>query len=120
MLFSLRGILQANHFDQFGSRVFNFGVAVLSSSAFHSKQSAPMNCIEVAIRKLVAGFNVLGVSLIDSEIPLPVFTEIMLAEEFIFLFRRGLMSGPRAFFIGNEMTLVNQFSSVVESSGVQL
>jgi hypothetical protein len=58
MLFSPHGILRVNHFDKFGGFIFDIGIAVFPSSAFHREQAAAVNVCEVAVGKLVASFAI--------------------------------------------------------------
>jgi hypothetical protein len=82
----------------------------------YSEHPAAMNIFKVTIRKFVSAFGVLSVALVDSQMPLCVFTEAMPSNKLILEFGRRPVFGPGAFIIWDNMTFVYESSG--ESEGV--
>ena len=74
-----------------------------------------MDVFEVAIGKFVSSFGVLGIALVDCQMPLCVFAEAMLPNELVLELGRRPMLAPRAFSIRDEVPLLNELHAKGES-----
>ena len=90
-------------------------MAVLSRSTLDSKHAAAMYVFEVAIGKFVSSFGVLGVALVDCQMPLCVLAEAMLPNELVLELGRRPMPAPRALSIRDEVPLFNELHAKGES-----
>jgi len=70
---------------QFCRCAFDFGVAVLASSGFHSEQAAAMHIFEIAIRESVSVLRIRTVPLVDPEVPFCIFAESVPTDELVLL-----------------------------------
>jgi hypothetical protein len=61
--------------QQLFRRMLNLNVSIFSRPAFDGKQRTPMDTVEIAVEKFVAGFGLFAVAFIDAEVPLGVLTE---------------------------------------------
>ena len=75
-----------------------------------------MNVFEVAIGKFVSPFGVLGVALVNSEMPFCIFAESVQTDKLILFVCLRPMLAPRAFAICNEVPLFNELHG--KSKGV--
>jgi len=75
-----------------------------------------MDVFEVAIGKFVSPFGVLGVALVNSEMPFCIFAESVQADKLILFVCWRLMLAPRAFAICDEVALFNELHG--KSKGV--
>jgi hypothetical protein len=64
-------------------RIFDSGIPVLVCSSLHGKHPTTMNVFEVAIGKFVSPFGILGVTIVNSEMPFCIFAESMHADKLI-------------------------------------
>jgi hypothetical protein len=74
-----------------------------------------MDVFEVAIGKFVSLFGVLGIALVDCQMPLCVLAEAMLPNELVLELGRRPMLAPRAFSIRDEVPLFNELYAKGES-----
>jgi hypothetical protein len=70
---------------QCGGGIFDFGVAVLASSASCREKPAAVNIFEIAIREFVSALRIRTVPLVDSEMPLCIFAEAVQTDKLILL-----------------------------------
>src|SRR5260370_21829982 len=82
------------HVVQVSRRDLDVGVLSLRGPHLRGDDSAPIRVLEVAVEKLVPGLVVLGVLIVDTQIPPPVLTESMLLDELVLLF--GRTAGARS------------------------
>ncbi len=106
------------HLDEFGSRVFDFGVAVLVSSGFSRKHPAAMSVFEIAIGEFVSSFCILGISDVDAQMPFCILTESTQPNELILCYCRRVMFAPRSPAVRNDVPLLDKFFSVLEGANV--
>src|ERR1043166_6334273 len=95
-------VFRLDHFPEFDCRLFNIVMLVLAGSALHGKNGGPMHVFEIAVRKFVSRFGILGMPLVNSQMPFCVIFKPVQANELVFVLRRRLMSGPSTFAISNE------------------
>ncbi len=67
-----------------------------------------MNIFEVAVGKFISPFGVLGVAIVDSEMPFCIFTESVQTDKLILFGSWRPMLAPRAFAICDEVPLINE------------
>src|ERR1051326_772664 len=94
---------------QFCRRVFDFHVAILASSASCSEKPATVNIREIAKREFVSAFCIRTEPLVDSQMPLCIFTKSVQADKLIFLICGRTMSAPRAFTVRGNLPVVDEF-----------
>src|SRR5439155_824229 len=80
-----------DHRFQLRGCICDFEILTLGSPTLRSKQPTAMNIFEIAVRKSVSSFCVLGVTIVDPEMPFCIFTESMQADELILCPCRRLM-----------------------------
>ena len=100
---------------QLGRCIFYFGITVLSRSTLDSKHAAAMDVFEVAIGKFVSSFGVLGITLVDCQMPLCVLAEAMLPNKLVLELGRRPMLVLHAFSIRDEVSLFNELHAKGES-----
>jgi hypothetical protein len=66
-------------------RAFDVNVLVLARPTFRGKDSAAVDLLEIAIRKLVPSFGILGEAVVDAQIPSSIFSKAMRVDEFVSL-----------------------------------
>jgi hypothetical protein len=111
---ALISCLRFDHLEQLIRRVFDIKIAALSSSALGREQAASINDVEVAIGKLVSGLCMFAVTVIDTEMPLPVFFDSIRANEGILFFHRRLVLTPRVPQVHQNTSMLDQFLSTQE------
>jgi len=109
-----------DHRLQLGSRIFNFVIFMLACPALRSKHAASMNIFEIAVGKFVSSFRILGVPIVDPEMPFCIFAEPMETDELILCHCRRVMFTPRSPAVCNDAPLLDKFFSVLESASVYL
>ena len=77
-----------------------------------------MNGFEISKGKLVSGFRIFGVTIVNAEMPFCVFREAVLTNEFVFLLRRGLVLTPGISQIHQNASALDQFLSMQEGTFV--
>jgi len=82
--------------------------------AFHREQTTAMNILEVTERKFVSGFRTSGMGLIDPEMPLCIFSEVVSPNELILFRRPRTMIGPCISLINDNASLSDQFFGISE------
>jgi hypothetical protein len=107
-----------NHFKQVDCRVLNVSVAILASSRFRSKNAAAMNIFKVTVGKFVSPLGVLGVAIVNSQMPFCVLIEAMLPNELILELARRPVFGPRAFSVKHDSSTVDELRGVLQSGRV--
>src|SRR5258705_13681090 len=78
-----------------------------------------MDLLEVAIRKLVSRLRFPRLLVVLPEVPLLVFVESVLFDEFVFLPRGGLMFTPVVSLVENELSFFDEPLCVLIRSVVQ-
>src|SRR6266568_5709825 len=89
--FCMRLPCHVDHRFQLRGCICDFEILTLGSPTLRSKHPATMDIFEIAKGKLVSSFCVLGVPIVDPEMPFCVFTKPMLTDEFILCFCRRLI-----------------------------
>jgi len=107
-----------DHRFQLRGCIFNFVILILARSALRSKHPTAMNIFEIAVRKSVSSFCVLGVPIVDPKMPFCIFTESMQADELILCLCRRLMFTPRAPTVRDYLSLLDEFFSILEGANV--
>src|SRR2546428_9946886 len=79
-----------------------------------------MNKLEVAVGKLVALLGVIRLTLVDSEVPLPVLGESVCLDEGVLLSRRWLMLAPGIALVPDGFAVVDQSLRVLHGGSVEL
>src|SRR5262245_47898529 len=79
-----------------------------------------MDVYKVSIGKLVVGFGVRRLLIVDSQMPFPEFVKPVLPDKFVFDLGGRLVYAPRASLVGDGPSLCNQPLAIVESLVVQL
>src|SRR6266851_5614884 len=82
------------HVVQVSRRDLDVGVLSLRGPHLRGDDSAPIRVLEVAVGKLVPGLVVLGVLVVDTQIPPPVLTKSMLLDELVLLLGGRLVLAP--------------------------
>jgi len=91
-----------------GRCVFDIGMPIFASSAFHRQQTAAMDALKVAVGKFVSGFAVRGMSFVNTKMPFRVLSKAVEANKFVFLVGRRLIRFPESFVVRNEASLADQ------------
>jgi len=102
-----------------GRCVFDIGMPIFASSAFHRQQTAAMDALKVAVGKFVSGFAVRGMSFVNTKMPFRVLSKAVEANKFVFLVGRRLIRFPESFVVRNEASLTDQLASVLQRDDVQ-
>src|SRR3989442_10847760 len=79
-----------------------------------------MNKLEVAVGKLVALLGVIRLTVVDSEVPLPVLGESVCLDEGVLLSRRWLMLAPGIALVPDGFAVVDQSLRVLHGGSVEL
>src|SRR3989442_15981878 len=79
-----------------------------------------MNKLEVAVGKLVALLGVIRLTVVDSEVPLPVLGESVCLDEGVLLSRRWLMLAPGITLVPDGFAGVDQSLRVLHAGSVEL
>jgi hypothetical protein len=104
---------------QLVSGIFDVVVFVLARSAFCSQQTAAVDLPEIAIRKLISTFGILGLLVVDPQIPFRILIESMSLNKIIFVLRRRLVFAPVVPFVVDALPLRYQFFGVFERSQIE-
>src|SRR5439155_22620168 len=107
-----------DHRFQLRGCICDFEILTLGSPTLRSKQPTAMNIFEIAVRKSVSSLCVLGVTIVDPEMPFCIFTESMQADELILCPCRRLMFTPRAPAVRDYLSLLDEFFSILEGANV--
>jgi hypothetical protein len=83
-------------------------MAVLSGSSFRSKHSATMDALEITKGKFVPSLGILGITLVDAQVPFRVFAQSMLSDKLILKFGRRPIFGPSAFSVCDNMSVLDE------------
>src|SRR2546428_6807999 len=79
-----------------------------------------MNKLEVAVGKLVALLGVIRLTVVDSEVPLPVLGESVCLDGGVLLSRRWLMLAPGIALVPDGFAVVDQSLRVLHGGSVEL
>jgi len=107
-----------DHRLELGRRIFNFVIFVLAGPTLRSKHAAAMNIFEIAIREFVSLFRILGVPMIDPEMPFCIFAEPMETDKLILCYCRRVMFAPRSPAVRNDLSLLDKVFSVLDGADV--
>src|SRR5438445_11462738 len=102
-----------------GRCVFDIGMPIFASSAFHRQQTAAMDALKIAVGKFVSGFAVRGMSFVNTKMPFRVFSKTIEANKCVFLAGRRLIRFPESFVVRNEASSTDQLARPVECGDVQ-
>ena len=78
-----------------------------------------MDVFEISIGKLVMSLGILGVFVVDPQMPLAVFGKAMALDELILLLRRRLVFAPGIALVEHESSLVDEFFCMLECASVK-
>src|SRR6202047_4146690 len=78
-----------------------------------------MDVFEISIGKLVMSLGILGVFVVDPQMPLAVFGEAMALDELILLLRRRLMLAPVIALVVYEFSIADELFGVLKCASVK-
>jgi len=93
---------------QMRSCAFDVIVLVLAGPAFSRQYAAAMQIFEVTVRKLISCLGVGGFSVVDAQVPFPVFSKPMLVDELILFLRGRLVLAPIISLVVNQLPVLDQ------------
>src|SRR6266446_4629360 len=73
-----------------------------------------MDIFKIAVGKFVSLFCILGMCVVDPEMPFCIFTESVQTNEFVLFLGRRLVLTPCTLAVRNNVPLLNKLSGVVE------
>jgi hypothetical protein len=79
-----------------------------------------VNVCEITIGELISALRIPSVTFVHTEMPLRVFGESMHADELVFRIGRRFVLSPRAFFISDEMSFLDELRSERDGIFVEL
>ncbi len=100
-------------------RVLDVMVLILARAAFCGEHATAVDILEVSIGKFVMSLGLLGLFVVDSQIPLAVFGKAVAADEFILLFCRRPVLAPCVPLVQYKFSVVDQFSGMLVGSSVK-
>ena len=77
-----------------------------------------MHILEIAIGKFVSPFGVLGVAIVNSEMPFCIFAESVQTNKLIIEFYRRPVSGPGAFSVDHNASAGDKLFGVRQSDRI--
>ena len=89
-------------------RALDIIMLVLAGAAFGREQAAAMHLLEIPIGEFIMCLGLLGLVVVDSQIPPAVFGKAVEANEFIFLLRRRLVLAPCISLVEYEFSFVDE------------
>src|SRR5713101_9063451 len=79
-----------------------------------------MDIFKIAVGKFVSLFCILGVRVVNPEVPFCILTKSVQTNELVLFLGRRLVLAPCTFVVGNDASLLDQLSSVIERGKIQL
>ena len=98
-------------------RALDVKMLVLAGAAFCREQAAAMDLLEIPIGEFIVSLGVLGLFVVDSQIPLAVFGKAVEANEFIFLLRRRAVLAPCISLVEYKFSFVDELFGVLMRAG---
>ena len=100
-------------------RAVNVVMFVLASSYLSRQDATTVHTFEVPVGECVAFFCVLGLLVVDTQIPLRVCAEPLVFDERVFLLCRRLMLAPLVALIQRNTPFLDQLLRMLERALVQ-
>jgi hypothetical protein len=105
---------------QFRRCFFDIGIAVLTGSGLHCKQTAAVNIFEIAVRTLVSALRIQSETFVHGEMPLRVFGKAVRADKLVFHVGRRFVLAPCAFAISDQMSFLDKLKRKLDRILVDL
>lgn len=112
-------LLRLDHPVQVRDSPCDVVVFVLRRPAFRRQNSAPVNIFEVSVGKFVRSFGILGLLVVDAQVPCRVFVKPVPGNKVVLVFCGGLVIAPGISFIVDALSLQDERFGVLQGFSVQ-
>ena len=119
MLWGRHAFPGVQHSMQMGRRVLDVIVLVLAGAAFCREHATAVDLAEIPIGKFVMSLGLLGLFVVDSQIPPAVFGKAVEPNEFIFLLGSRPVLAPCISLVLYKFAFVDKPFGVLECSSVK-